>query len=114
MRRQRQGLLGLNTPPDGFTEEERAIKHLLFENTVHSIYAKLPTSRMKAIVALHCELGYTQEMVARMFGVTQEQISQEIGNVKRILTGKRYRPHKRKPVIDVQDLLNICLALQKD
>ena len=114
MRSQRQGLLGIKNPPDGFTDEEETIKHLLFENTVHSIYAKLPTSRMKAIVALHCELGYTQEMVAKMFSVTQEQISQEIANVRKILKGKKYRPHKRKPVIEVKDLLNICLSLQRD
>jgi len=106
-------VLGIAEPPDGFTPEEKVLLQLAGEHTVESIYAKLPTSRMKAVVAMHFELGYNQEMLARIFNVTQEQIALEIRNIQKVLLGKPYRPHKPKNVIRVEDLLSLCLNLMK-
>ena len=73
-------------PPDGFTPEEEQIVATI---TVDHIYKKLPTSRMKAIVAMHFELGYPQEWVADIFNVTQEQIALDIRNIREILLGRK-------------------------
>ena len=73
-------------PPDGFTVEEQQIIETI---TVDHIYKKLPTSRMKAIVAMHFELGYPQEWVADIFKVSQEQIALDIRNIREILLGRK-------------------------
>lgn len=111
MKLQTTQLLELKDPRDGFTDDEKQISKLLVENTIYSIYAKLPTSRMKAITALHFELGYPQELVAEMFGVTQEQVALDIQNIRKVLTGKPYRPHRTKKSIRLSDLMSICLTL---
>lgn len=119
MRLQMNPLVGIQTPPDGFTDEEREISRLAAEHTIQSVYGKLPTARMKAIVALHFELGYNQELVADMLNVTQSQISREIDLVRKVLTGKpsrskhgrAYTPRRPKQTIRVHDLLELCHLL---
>jgi predicted DNA-binding protein YlxM (UPF0122 family) len=106
-------LLGIRVPGDGFTEEEELIAKLMFENTIESIYSKLPTSRMKAIVALHFELGYKQDLVAQMFNISQARINQEIENIRKILIGKPFKARKEKVRIAVSDLISLCLQLQR-
>lgn len=103
--------VGIQIPPDGFTELEKELSKIVAANTVQSLYAKLPTSRMKAIVALHFELGYTEEEVAEMFGISQERLSVEITNIKKILTGKRFRPHMKPNSIRMADLISLCFSL---
>jgi len=105
--------LEIQTPPDGFTQEESMIARLMYENTIQTVYAKLPTSRMKAIVAMHFELGYTQEMIAEIFAISQERINEEIGNIKKILMGKPFRARREKPQIAIKDLISICMQLQR-
>lgn len=90
-------------PPDGFTKEEKAIARLLTEETVDTLYSKLPNSRMKAILALHFELGYTQDVVARIFGVSQSQISLDIKNIQRILMGGDYQKHTKVVRVKIGD-----------
>jgi DNA-directed RNA polymerase specialized sigma24 family protein len=106
-------LLEISCPPDGFTEEEDKITKLVFEHTVESLYAKLPTARMKAIVAMHFELGYTQEMVARVFGISQARINEEIGNIRKVLTGKPFRARKEKVKFKAVDLISYCYNVVK-
>jgi len=106
-------LTGVQSPPDGLTEEEKEIEKLLGVMTVENLYAKLPTSRMKAIVALHFELGYPQEVVADIFGVSQPRIAEEIANIKKVFLGRKFRPHKPKTKISVDQLLKLCLMLQE-
>lgn len=93
----------LKTPPDGFTKEEKALSRLLTEETVETLYSKLPNSRMKAILALHFELGYTQETVARIFGVSQSQISLDIKNIQRIIKGGTYQKHTKVVRVRIGD-----------
>jgi hypothetical protein len=85
---------GIKSPIDGYTLEERVLEKLLTESTIRSLYAKLPTFRMKAIVALHFELGYPQELVADMMGVAQPSLVDEIALIQQVLLGKIYRPRK--------------------
>lgn len=72
---------------------------------------------MKAIVALHFELGYDQEVVADVFKVSQERISQEIELVRCILANRPNRsksPYKGrapKPEISLPTLIKLCFAL---
>ena len=106
-------LLGINEPPDGFTDEEKVLVRLMGEHTIESLYGKLPTSRMKAIVALHFELGYSQELIGRMFRISQERVNQEVDNVRKILMGQKFKPHKEKVTISVPDLIKLCHTLLK-
>jgi len=113
MVRQTSQLMGIKVPPDGFTQEEEVLAKLIYENTIQSIYAKLPTSRMKAIVAMHFELGYTQEMIGEIFNISQERINEEISNIRKILLGKPFKARKEKVKISVSDLLRLCMTLQR-
>lgn len=110
--------MGFRTPADGLTDEEKEIERLVGSHAVENLYAKLPTSRMKAIVAMHFELGYPQEVVASVFGVDQSRIAQEIKIIKSIFLGtgtNKYNPYKkRKPKeITVPDLIQLLLMLQE-
>lgn len=121
-RLQMNPLLGIQTPPDEFTDEESQIAKLVAEHTIQSVYAKMPTSRMKAIVALHFELGYNQELVAEMLNVTQSQISREIELIRRVLMNRPsrskynrpYSPRRPKPNgVHVYDLLSLVSLLTR-
>lgn len=123
---------GILPPPDGYTSEEKQLERLLGEHSVSTLYAKLPTTRMKAIVALHFELGYKQELVAEIFGVSQSHISQEIKAIRQYFLGKpvwsqngaeykarpdtRYVPGKgtvKQGELSSVDLLKILVLLTK-
>ncbi len=106
-------ILGIKEPDDGFTEEEEMIARTLSEYTVQDIYAKLPTSRMKAVVALHFELGYPQETIANIFHVSQEQIALEVENIRKVLRGDRYKPHQVLPTVRAEDLIQMIIQLQQ-
>lgn len=108
-----RALLGVQTPSDGFTEEEKKIIRVLGSNTIADLYSKLPTNRMKAIVAMHFELGYDQETLGKIFEVRQEQIALDIKMAKTVLMGKAYRPHKKKGTIRVSELIKLCMALKE-
>jgi len=106
-------ILGIKEPLDGFTPEEKELEKLLSELTMEQIYAKFPTSRMKFIVAAHFELGYSQELVAKMLRVTQATINEEISLVRGVLMNKPYRPQKKKEIIKVEDLFKLMLSLRQ-
>lgn len=103
--------LGFRTPPDGYTEEEKILQDLICERVVDELYGKMPTSRMKAILAMHFELGYDQETLGKVFGVTQEQVALDIANIRKLLLGKPYKPHKRKQSIKKEDLIKMMISL---
>lgn len=108
---------GIEVPSDGFTPEEKKIAELLGDYSVHHLYAKLPTNRMKAIVALHFELGYPQDMVAQIFGVSQPTLVDQIALIQKILKGGTYnqnyaRPKKKE--IGMEQLFGILLQMKED
>ena len=97
-------VIGIKGPVDGYTVEEKQIEKLLAEVTIHSLYAKLPTSRMKFIVAAHFELGYPQDLVAKMLGMKQPSLVDEIALIQRIILGKDYTPRKKKAEMPQEEL----------
>lgn len=111
MKRQMSQILGIRTPADGFTNDEKQIVDQLVNMSVSNIYAKLPTARMKAIVALHFELGYDQSCVADIFEVSQSQISQEIETIRKVLSGGKYRPHRQSRTIKPAFLLKMLMQM---
>ena len=80
--------------------------------TVESLYQKLPTNRMKFIVAAHFELGYPQDLVAQMLNITQPSLSDEINLIQRVLRGKEYKPRKKDARVKIEDVLKMILYLQ--
>jgi DNA-directed RNA polymerase specialized sigma24 family protein len=114
--------MGMNEPQDGFTREEKMLIQRLTEESLWQIYAKMPTSRMKAITVMHFEAGYNQETIARIFGVSQEWVSQELKLIKRLMlgqpdprsrTGKPYKPLARKEEIDPTALIRALWILSQ-
>jgi len=111
--------LGINEPPDGYTAEEEKLAELLGEHTVQSLYAKLPNSRMKFIVATHFELGYPQDLVAEMLGISQPSLVDQIGLIQKVFLGKEYnarnKPKKfRGNTMRIEDLYRFMLAVAED
>lgn len=108
-------------PPDGLTPEEEMLQKAICDNTVYTLYQKLPTSRMKFLVAAHYELGYTQEMLAEILGMTQPAISQELKYIKDVFVGKSsrskhgkaYNPRKMlvQPKPRVEDVMKALMVL---
>lgn len=105
--------LGVGTPDDGYSQLEKNLLSAITSEGIKGIYAKLPTSRMKFIVAAHFELGYPQEFVAEMLKIKQPSLQDEIKHIRRVLTGQPYRPHKHKGTITLEDLMKMVLLLQK-
>ena len=89
--------VGLQEPQDGYTPEEEVLEKLIADATIQSLYAKLPTSRMKFIVAACFDCGYPQETVADILGVTQARIAQEVDMIRRILLGHKYKATGKRP-----------------
>lgn len=104
-------ILGFKYPPDGYTDEEKQISKIIGDLTLTEIYKKLPTSRMKALVALHYDCGYPQELIGTIFDISQERVVEELGNIRKIFLGKSFRPHKPKTKISVDQLLKVCMML---
>lgn len=102
----------LQVPEDGYTKEEEQLLPVWGDLTLTRIYGRLPTNRMKAIVALHFECGYTQEQVASVFGISQGRISQEIERIKDILKGGEGRDYKGNRIsnpLNVEDLISFLV-----
>lgn len=106
--------LGIGTPSDGYTDEEKLLQRVITEESLKTLYGKLPTNRMKFIVAAHFELGYSQEMIAEMLGIKQPSLQDEIQHIKRVLKGNPYKPYKRKKVIKLEDLMKYCLLMKHE
>lgn len=105
--------LGILTPSDGYTEEEKLLQKIITEESLKTLYNKLPTSRMKYIVAAHYELGYSQTIVAEILGITQPSLQDELEHIRRVLKGDPYKPHKHKGTIKIEDLMKLCLLLKQ-
>ena len=103
--------MGIQEPPDGYTVEEQALAQILAENTLQTLYSKLPTPRMKFIVAAHFELGHSQVAVAEMLGVSQPALKDEINLIQRVLLGKPYQTRKKKSVVRVEDLMKLLMYM---
>jgi hypothetical protein len=111
MKRELSKRLGIKIPNDEVTPEEKELVDILCNNVIEEIYCKLPTDRMKAITAMHFELGYDQETLGKMFKVKQEQIALDIRNIKKVLLGKPYRPHKRKKQLTLDQVLTLIASV---
>jgi hypothetical protein len=105
--------IGLNTPPDGYTVEEKQLEKIITTLTIHEMYRKLPTSRMKFIAAAHFELGYPQDLVAEILGISQPTLVNEIALIQRVLLGKPYKPRRKEGVVKVEDMFQMMLLLQR-
>lgn len=105
-------VVGIQSPPDGYTVEEKEIEKLVVEETIHSLYQKLPTNRMRFIVASHFELGYPQDIVATILGITQPALVDEIALIQRILLGKPYKPKKKGKTVKLEDVMKLLMHLQ--
>lgn len=99
--------LGLNTPPDGFTPEEVEIEAIIARETIESLYKKLPTYRMKFIVATHFDLGWPQELLADILGIKQPTLKEEIELIKMVILGYKYKPRKFKDQVTLENVLNM-------
>lgn len=104
--------LGFNEPEDGYTLVEEKLRDLISNNTVQMIYAKLPTSRMKFLVAAYYELGYTQEMLSDILDVQPQTLQEELDLIKMVLMGYKYTPRKFKDDVKTSDVLKIMLTLR--
>lgn len=93
------------TPQDGYDDTEKALKVLIEEESLRHLYNKLPTSRMKFVVAAHYELGYSQQIVADILGITQPSLQDEIKHIRKVLRGDPYKPHKYKGEVKLEDLM---------
>ncbi len=102
--------VGIQVPNDA-TVEELELASVLANNTIQSLYAKLPTPRMKFIVAAHFELGHTQTEVSEMLGITQPALKDEINLIQRVLLGKPYQPRKKKATVRIEDVMKMLLYL---
>lgn len=102
---------GIQKPDDGYTPEEDRIIHLLVKNSIEQLYSKFPTARMKFIVAAYYELGYPQETIASMLGISQPTLLDELRLIKRILLGKPYSPRVKKVEVRIEDVFTVLLYL---
>lgn len=105
--------MGLGTPSDGLTDTEKALKSVIEQESLRTLYSKLPTSRMKFVVAAHYELGYSQELVADILGIKQPSLQDEIQHIRRVLSGQPYKPHKHKGYVRLEDVMKVILLLKK-
>lgn len=101
--------LGIQVPPDGFTQEEKELEDLISGNVMRTVYSKLPTTRMKFIVAAHYELGYPQQLIAEVLGVKQPTLAEELNLIKMVLSGHHYRPRKFKDGLNSEHLLSFLV-----
>jgi hypothetical protein len=111
--------IGIGVPEDGFTKEEEKIAELVAENSIETLYARLPNNRLKFIVAAHYELGYPQELVAKILGITQPSLMWQINLIKRIYLGKGYNGANRpkylnKKEIKVEDMMKFLSVMGED
>ena len=107
------GVLGLTEPPDGYTPEEKELIRLLGDATIQALYAKLPTSRMKFIVAAYFELGYSQDIIAEILGIAQSTLAEEVELIRKIVLGKPYHPYRKKGTIKVEDIFKLMMCLKQ-
>jgi len=98
--------LGFGTPTDA-DSTTKELASVLQTEALRELYRKLPTSRMKFVVAAHYDLGYSQELVAEILGIKQPSLQDEIKHIRRVLSGQPYKPHKHKVKIEIKDIMAI-------
>src|SRR6185312_10150621 len=103
--------MGFGEPSDGLTDDEKALRSVIEQESLKKLYRKLPTNRMRFVVAAHFELGMTQELVAEILDIKQPSLQDEIAHIKRVLLGKPYKPQRRKATVQVKDIMNYLLLL---
>jgi len=106
--------IGMSTPSDGLDDTEKELKRTIEVEALRTLYNKLPTNRMRFVVAAHYELGYPQEFVAEILGITQPSLQDEISHIRRVLKGDPYKPYKKKASIKVADLMQWCLLMKQE
>ena len=101
---------GIGMPHDA-DDNTKLLGSLITDESVRMLYNKLPTSRMKFVVAAHFELGYSQQMIADILGITQPSLQDEIKHIKRVLLGQPYKPRKHKGTIKLEELMKMMRLL---
>lgn len=105
--------LGMGIPSDGLDDVEKQLQRVMTEESLKLLYSKLPTSRMKFVVAAHYELGYTQQLISEILGIKQGSLVDEIYHIKRVLMGNPYKPQKKSDKVSINDLMNLALLLKQ-
>lgn len=105
--------LGLGIPTDGLDETEKELQRIITEESLKNLYSKLPTSRMKFVVAAHYELGYSQELIAEILGIKQPSLQDEIDHIRKVLKGDPYKPRKYKGMVKVEDVMRTLMLLRQ-
>lgn len=105
--------MGFGEPSDGLTDDEKALRSVIEQESLKKLYRKLPTNRMRFVVCAHFELGMTQELVAEILDIKQPTLQDEIAHIKRVLLGKPYKPQRHKGTVKINDLMNYILLLKK-
>jgi hypothetical protein len=114
-------VIGLKRPADGLTSVEKEIEKLLSIGTVETLYGKLPTSRMKFLVAAYWELNYNQQVLANILDVTQEQISYELAMIRKVFLdkpdhskyGTPYKPRREKAIVSPAHVIKAAMLLSQ-
>lgn len=105
-------VIGMGTPTDGLDDTEKELQRVIQEESLKTLYAKLPTSRMKFVVAAHYDLGMSQQLVADILGITQPSLQDEINHIRRVLSGQSYKPHKHKGTVRMEDVFKALMYLK--
>lgn len=106
-------VIGMGTPSDGLDDTEKELQRVIQEESLKTLYSKLPTSRMKFVVAAHFDLGMSQQLVADILGIQQPSLQDEINHIKRVLSGKPYKPHKHKGTVKIEDVMKAIMYMAK-
>lgn len=108
-------VFGLGTPSDGLTDDEKSLKSAIVVDSIKTLYGKLPTSRMKLVVAMHFELGYSQEIIAEILSIKQPSLQDEIKHIRRVLSGQPYKPYKKKGagMVKIEDVMSYLHVLKQ-
>jgi DNA-directed RNA polymerase specialized sigma subunit len=107
--------LGMGTPSDGLLDEEKELQTIITRESLRRLYKKLPTFKMRFIVATHFDAGMSQEDVADIMGITQASLNDVyIRAIRRVLKGQPYKPQKHRPKVDLKVAMQHLLLLSEE
>lgn len=79
------GFLGIQPPPDGWTQPEKIILRTVLVN----LYDKLPDLKDKFILMATYESSYTQEAIGEMLGISQVAVNKRLNKSLKLLQAHR-------------------------
>lgn len=102
----------IQDPTDGYSEEEKILKSVIEQESLKSLYKKLPTNRMRFVVAAHFDLGMSQELIADILGIKQPSLQDEIAHIRKVLSGQSYKPYKSRGVVKIEDVMKALMYMK--